>query len=81
MVKFHKKTPTTWFEAAWGLCACGQHEVTFLHRMWVSVSAEQLQGVRQIFMYNCVCVHVLSHVQLCNTWTVAHQAPLPMGIL
>ena len=22
---------------------------------------------------------VLSHVQLCNTWTVAHLSPLPMG--
>ena len=31
-------------------------------------------------MCECVCVCVLSHVQLFTTlWTVAHQAPLSMG--
>ena len=30
---------------------------------------------------NCVCVQLLSHVQLFGTpWTVAHQAPLFMGL-
>ena len=34
----------------------------------------------QIFMPKSKCVlSQFSHVQLCNSWTVAHQAPLSMG--
>ena len=62
MVKFHKKTPTTWFQAA-GVFVLVVSMESFLHRMWVLVFAEQLQGMSQIFMNNCdsVCA------QLCLT--------------
>ena len=38
---------TFWLQPIWGLLACGQHTVNFLHLLEVSVPAEQL---RDIFM-------------------------------
>ena len=39
--------------------------------------------MKEVHLHICCCrVQLLSHVQLFATpWTVAHQAPLPMGIL
>ena len=35
---------TFWFQLVWGLCACGQHTVSFFLLVGVPVSAKQLKG-------------------------------------
>ena len=37
---------------------------------------------RPVYLQNALCTQSLSHIRLFATlWTVAHQAPLSMGIL
>ena len=48
--------------------------------MYTSKRIENRNSNRDLYVYACVCVKLLSRVRLFATpWTVAHQAPLSMG--